>query len=52
MNFSELLLNSLKKSELFKGFEVLTYGIKDIRAYLIDSGSHILPLIQNNIEQS
>ena len=50
--FAEFLENSLKNWAFFRGFAILPYGIKDFLVYLIDIGSHLLTLIQNNIEQS
>ena len=43
------LKNSLK---IENGYVALPYNIKDIWVYLKDTGSHILTLIQNNIEES
>ena len=43
---------SLKIGKFFQGFVVFPYDIKDIWVYLMDTGSHLLNLMQNNSEQS
>ena len=51
---AEFLDNSFKNLVIFQGFAILAYWIKDfrVRIYLIDIGSRIRTLIQNNIGRS
>ena len=52
MLFRRILRKYLKNAQIFQGFAVLPFGIKDFSVYLIDIGSHLLTLIQNNIEKA
>ena len=50
--FKEFLENSLNSEHFFKLLLFFSYGLKELTVYLIDIGSHIHTLIQNNIGQS
>ena len=51
-DFSQNSWKILYNWAIFQDFAVLPYGIKQFRIYLIDIGSHIHTLIQNNSGQS